>query len=92
MSEEAITLKEGSSANARLSISPAISSTGTVTVTLSVSDIRQITVDQGEVVFSAANSGFDIAVTVIEDSIPESEETFTVSLTLSADVPTMIGP
>ena len=91
--EGEITLREGMSATARLSISPAISGVGTVTVTaaLSVSDTRQLTVDPEEVVFSAANSGFDIAVTVIEDAIPESEETFTVSLTLSADVPTMIG-
>ena len=92
--EEEITLQEGMSAAARLSVSPTPTGADTVAFALSVSDTRQLTVEPEEVVFSAAGADIDVVVNVTEDIIPESEEeTFAISITpLLEDIPVMIGP
>ena len=89
---EAITIEEGMSESARLSVSPTPVGDATATVSLSVSDNNQLTVDPpGEIVFSASSASFDVAITVTEDSIEESTETFTVDLTLSPEIPATLS-
>ena len=90
--QDAITIEEGMSESARLSISPTPVEDNTATVALSVSDSNQLTVDPpGELVFSASSASFDVVITVTEDSIEESTETFTVDLTLSPEIPAMLS-
>ena len=89
---EEITLEEGTSTNVRLSIDPAPSGANTAAIALSVSDSEQLTVSPKEVVFSATSTGFDVVVAATEDTIPEFEETFAVSLAPSAaDIPVEIS-
>ena len=88
---ETITLEEGLSETARLSLSPAPVGANTVAVALSVSDNEQLTVKPEEVVFSAASANQGVVITVTEDAIPESEEIFTVSLRPQAGIPVMIS-
>ena len=87
----AITLEEGTSVGARLRITPRLSGAAAVTVALSVSGNEQIAVNRERVVFSATSAAFNVVITAVEDVIPEPEETFTVNLALSADIPAEIG-
>ena len=90
--EEEITVAEGTSRTVQLSISPPPSAgADTVAVALSVSDNDQIAVEPEEVVFTATSASFDVVITAIEDSIPEIADTFTVSLTPAADIPSIIS-
>ena len=86
---EALTLAEGASATARLSITPAPLGDNIVAVALLVSDSGQLTVEPAVLAFSAASASFDVAVSVIDDAIPELEKIFTVSLRPSAGIPAM---
>ena len=83
----AITVEEGASEIAQLSLSPALTGASTVTVALSVSDTRQITVEPEAVVFSATSLSFDVAVSATDDATPEIKDTFTVSPTPLRDIP-----
>ena len=84
---EAITLEEGRSANARLIIDPAILSSDTVTVALSVSDTGQITVSPEEPVFdSATGASLNFVLSVIDDNDVEGEESSTVYMSVEDDI------
>ena len=89
---ESITLREGMSANVRLSIAPTPPGADTVTVALSVSDGGQLAVEPEELVFSAASTALDVVVAVTEDPIPETKDTFTVSIIPQGGIPARTSP
>ena len=81
---EEITLREGASADVRLSISPT-PSTGAITVALSVSDDTQLSVSPEEFVFSATSASANIVISVTADDDEEEEERYIVRLGLTDD-------
>ena len=89
---ESIEVGEGRSANVRLSITPTPPGADTVTVALSVSDGGQIAVEPEELVFSAASTALDVIVAVTEDAIPETKDTFTVSIITQGGIPARTSP
>ena len=85
---EEITLAEGMSTIVRLSVDPTPAGADAVIVALSSADARQVAVEPEEVVFSATRASFDVAVSVTEDTIPESGQTFAISLRPPENIPT----